>query len=105
MASHADLVVEVAWLAAAVALNARQHEAMLGQLRAEHADALANSVESQWRARDAARAEVGRLNAALAQARAEIERLTANALRLRTQVEGLNASLAEARKQRDPPHP
>jgi hypothetical protein len=47
MPSQADLVVEVAWLAAAIALYARHREAMLDQLRAEHADALANSVETQ----------------------------------------------------------
>jgi hypothetical protein len=97
MAPQTDVAVHVAWLAAAVALNTRQHEATLDRLRAEHADALANSVEDQWRVRDAARVEVARLNVALAEARAEIERLTATVLRLQTQVGSPKASLAEER--------
>jgi hypothetical protein len=81
MPSQADLVVEVAWLAAAIGLYARHHEAMLDQLRATHADALARSVETQWRVRDAAREDVRRLNGALAEACAEIARLTATVAR------------------------
>jgi hypothetical protein len=105
MPSQADLVVEVAWLAAAIGLYARHHEAMLDQLRATHADALARSVETQWRVRDAAREDVRRLNRALAEACAEIARLTATVAQLGAQVALLKASLAGTRAMSAPPDP
>jgi hypothetical protein len=91
--SQADLVLRLAWFAAAVGVQGQQ---MLDQVRAAHADALAAVVEAQWRMRDAARDQVARVNGALAEARAAIDRLTATVARLEAEATLLKASLAEA---------
>jgi uncharacterized coiled-coil protein SlyX len=99
--SQADLVLRLAWFAAAVGVQGQQ---MLDQIRAAHADALAAIVETQWRMRDAARDQVARVNGALADARAEIDRLTATVARLEVEATLLKASLAEAPPTPMPPH-
>jgi uncharacterized coiled-coil protein SlyX len=99
--SQADLVLRLAWFAAAVGVQGQQ---MLDQVRIAHADALAAVVETQWRMRDAARDQVARVNGALTDARAQIDRLTATVARLEAEATLLKASLVEAPAMATPPH-